>query len=148
MSRSSSTQVSSTSAEQPVGTSSVAQSDIAVLNITYDRGDDGWVEKPREAEDMHSGDRCDGCGMDIGNGRRSAICGGFRSGVPLQVRRDGMFVFVRGKPAFVVADMAHGHRCVVHRGMSFEAQAARLENAIGVQRRSGRDASSGLNGRG
>ena len=73
MSGSSSTQVSSTSAEKPVGTSSVAQSDIAVLNISYDRGDDGWVEKPRGAEYMHSGGGCDGWGMDIGNGRRSAI---------------------------------------------------------------------------
>ena len=66
-------QISSASAEQPAGTSSVAQNDIAVLNNTYDRRDDGWVEKPLGAEDMHSGDRCDGWAMDIGNSRRWAI---------------------------------------------------------------------------
>ena len=48
---------------------------------------------------------------------------------------EGRSYFCVENQYLVVAGVAHAHLCAVHRGMSVEAQAARLENAIRDKRR-------------
>ena len=43
---------------------------------------------------------------------------------------EGCSYFCAENPLLVVAGVTHAHHCAVHRDMSVEARAARLENAI------------------